>query len=101
MIPASVIRIRQKACKLCVDKAHDPCAKCDHAKWGRYQATGCLGTKIESIAQPVAQFIDQVFDTNVATCGGCKQSKEDLDAGKPVLTVLADRLKSVLAPSDN
>jgi hypothetical protein len=39
--PDAVIRIHQHLCPLCAGKAHDPCASCDHGKWGRYTFVGC------------------------------------------------------------
>lgn len=36
MIPESVIEIREDLCPACAKKAHDPCASCEHGKWGAY-----------------------------------------------------------------
>lgn len=36
MIPQGVIEIRLSLCTLCSDKAGDPCAACEHGKWGPY-----------------------------------------------------------------
>lgn len=41
MKPEHVVRIHQRLCPFCADKAHDHCASCEHGKWGRYSSNGC------------------------------------------------------------
>src|SRR5438128_2147209 len=65
MIPQGVIDVRNELCRECVDKAGDPCAVCDHGRWGRYEAIGCddpnrevptgLGDVVAAVATPIAR----------------------------------------------
>ena len=36
VIPEGVISIRRDLCSVCADKAHDPCASCEHGAWGPF-----------------------------------------------------------------
>jgi len=38
-----------------------------------------LGDKVHSIAQPIANLIDQTFDTEISTCGACAKRREKLN----------------------
>lgn len=90
MIPTGVIQIRKELCAICADKAHDPCAACDHGHWGQY-TSDCekekqigLGDLVASVAQPIARGIDSIFGTNIQNCGGCKKRQQTLNEKFPL-----------------
>jgi hypothetical protein len=93
MIPRGVVEIRKELCSECAGKAHDPCASCEHGKWGQYETTGCddpnrkiegLGDIVASVAQPIARGIDAVLGTNIQNCGGCKKRQQTLNEKFPL-----------------
>ncbi len=62
VIPLTVIEIRRELCAECSHLVNDPCAACEHGRWGAY--TKCapgtprirgLGDIVERIAKPIAQ----------------------------------------------
>ncbi|MEI6036094.1 MAG: hypothetical protein WCS65_17655 [Verrucomicrobiae bacterium] len=66
MIPPAVIEIRQELCHECASIAHDPCAACQHGKWGAYRRCAPeaapspirgLGDVVETAARPIAKLL--------------------------------------------
>jgi hypothetical protein len=49
------------------------------------------GDRIAAVAQPIAKTADRIFHTKIATCGGCKQTQDDLNAGMSVVEALKRR----------
>jgi hypothetical protein len=38
-----------------------------------------LGDKVHSIAKPIAQNLDEIFGTEIQSCGGCQKRREKLN----------------------
>ncbi len=50
-----------------------------------------LGTKIERIAKPIARGIDAIWGSDLATCGGCGNMRDNLNAGMSVQDAIIER----------
>ncbi len=50
-----------------------------------------LGTKIETIAKPIARGIDAIWGSDLVGCSGCNKMKEDLNAGMSFGQALSER----------
>lgn len=84
MMPLGVIQIRQELCSLCADKANDPCAICEHGKWGQYTTVGCddpnreietpMNPETPSIRpRPMIAGLTSRLPTAIPCCGKKKQ----------------------------
>ncbi len=50
-----------------------------------------LGTKIERIAKPIAKSIDAIWGSDLATCGGCGNMRDNLNAGMSMKDAIIER----------
>ncbi len=50
-----------------------------------------LGTKIAAIAQPIAIGIDAIAGTNIRKCSGCRDMKDNLNAGMSLQDAIYER----------
>ncbi len=50
-----------------------------------------LGTKIETLAKPVARGIDAIWGSELSNCGGCNKMRDNLDAGRSLAGAFYDR----------
>jgi hypothetical protein len=51
----------------------------DCADLPKEPASTGLGDRVEKVAQPIAKLIDDVFNTDIQNCGGCKSRKKWLN----------------------
>jgi hypothetical protein len=59
------------------------------------------GDAIASVAQPIARGVDWIFGTNVAGCSGCKQMRNNLNAGVSFAEAIYDRFWSKKEKGNN
>ncbi len=71
----------------------EPRVACPH---GHFTAHTMRGDDIAAIALPIARQIDAVFGTHIATCGGCKKMRAELNAGVGFVRATKNRVKRAL-----
>jgi hypothetical protein len=74
----------------------DPCSFCPNGHFPRYATdSDCpnRGDVVALIAQPIAKAIDFIFQTDIASCSGCKQERVDLNAGMSFWDATLKRMK--------